>query len=311
MQRLLIIGCGDIALRTATHLRGRYLLFGLLHDASRASSLRARGIVPIAGDLDRPHTLTRLAGLADIVLHFAPPANPGHASGGAGAVQVGEERDMRTATLLAALSQGKSGKGGKRGKGQSLPRRLIYISTSGVYGNCDGEQVLETRPIAPRTQRARRRADAEQRLRRWGRDSGVVVSILRTPGIYAADRLPFARLRARIPALLAAEDVYSNHIHADDLGRIAVAAIYRGASGRVYNAGDDSDLKMGDYFDLVADRCRLTRPPRIARARAIEELSPMSLSFIAESRRLCNTRIKRELRVRLSYPTVADGLAAI
>ncbi|MBC7944504.1 MAG: NAD-dependent epimerase/dehydratase family protein [Burkholderiales bacterium] len=301
MQRLLIVGCGDIGLRTAALLLGRYRLFGLLHDASRAAVLRARGIIPIPGDLDRPDTLRRLAGMADIVLHFAPPRiSPYVGRIAAGGVQGPELCDVRTAGLLANLA-----------KGKSLPRCLIYISTSGVYGDCAGASVAETRAIAPITGRARRRADAERRLRKWGHDSGVVVSILRVPGIYAAERLPIARLQARTPALIAVDDVHSNHIHADDLARIVVAAIRYAKRGRIYNASDDSHLKMGDYFDLVADRFGLARSSRIPRAAAANELPPGLLSFMSESRRLCNARMKRELRVRLAYPTVVEGLAAI
>lgn len=285
MQRLLLVGCGDIALRAAAILRRHYQLVGLLHDAKRAVLLRSLGITPIAGDLDRPPSLLRLAGIADAVLHFAPPENLGH-------------RDVRTARLLAALA-----------KGASLPRRLIYISTSGVYGNCAGERVDETRPIAPRTSRAHRRADAERRIRAWGRRLGVVVCVLRVPGIYAHDRLPLARLKTRTPALRCEDDSYSNHIHADDLARIAIAALRRGKPGRIYHASDDGELKMGDYFDLVADRCGLARPPRITRAAALAELPENLLSFMLESRRLNNTRSKRELRVRLIHPTVADGLS--
>ncbi|MBA2351434.1 MAG: NAD-dependent epimerase/dehydratase family protein [Burkholderiales bacterium] len=296
MQRLLIVGCGDIGLRAAALLHGRYRLFGLLHDAARAALLRARGIIPIPGDLDRPATLRRLAGVADVVLHFAPPrADP------IAADCVGPELcDVRTAGLLANLA-----------KGKSLPRCLVYISTSGVYGDCGGAYVAETRAIAPKTARAHRRADGERRLRKWGRESGVAVSILRVPGIYAAGRLPIARLQARTPSLIGADDVYSNHIHADDLARIVVAAIQYGKPGRIYNASDDSELKTGDYFDLVADRFGLARPCRIPRAAAALALPPGLLSFMSESRRLCNARMKRELRARLLYPAVAEGLAAI
>jgi nucleoside-diphosphate-sugar epimerase len=195
-------------------------------------------------------------------------------------------------------------------KGKSLPQRLVYISTSGVYGDCDGALVDETRARHPQTPRARRRADAERQLRDWGRRSRVCVSILRAPGIYSEQRLPLARLERATPALHAHEDAYSNHVHADDLARMAVAALRFGYAGRAYNASDDSRLMMGEYFDLVADRYGLPRPQRISRAEAGARLSPQLLSFMDESRRLSNRRIKHELRVRLRYPTVGDGIAA-
>jgi nucleoside-diphosphate-sugar epimerase len=220
-------------------------------------------------------------------VHFAPPPDRG-------------ARDSRTAHLIAALA--------KRG---SLPQQFVYISTSGVYGDCNGELVAETRPARPQTGRAQRRADAERQLREWGRRSSVRVSILRVPGIYAANRLPLARLERGTPALQAEDDAFVNHVHADDLARIAVAALHFGGGGRAYNAADDAPIRMGDYFDLVAERCGLTRPRRVTRAEADRLIPRNQLTFMDESRRLVNRRMKRELRLRLRYPTVHDGIPVI
>jgi nucleoside-diphosphate-sugar epimerase len=286
MRRLLIVGCGDVGRRMLPLVRGRYRIYALVREPRRVPELRALGATPIVADLDAPQTLSVLGGLAHDVVHFAPP--PPHGT-----------RDTRTAHLVAALA-----------KGASLPQQLVYLSTSGVYGDCGGELVAETRPARPLTARARRRADAERQLRAWGRKSGVRVVILRVPGIYAADRLPLARLERGTPALAPEEDPYVNHVHADDLARIVVAALYRGAPGRAYNAADDAPTRMGDYFDLVAERFGLPRPPRILRAEAARVLPAELLSFMNESRRLANRRLKEELRLRLRYPTVRHGLAA-
>lgn len=190
-------------------------------------------------------------------------------------------------------------------------RRLVYGSTTGVYGDAGGAWIDETAPLRPATDRAMRRADAEARVRWFGRAFGVRVSVLRIPGIYAADRPggdPVERVRQGAPVLLPHDDVYTNHIHADDLARVCIAALTRGAPQRAYNASDDTELKMGDYFDLVADAAGLPRPPRISRAQAHAELSPVRLSFMSESRRLRNTRMKRELRMRLIHPTTRHAL---
>ncbi|MDH5535019.1 MAG: SDR family oxidoreductase [Betaproteobacteria bacterium] len=286
MRRLLIIGCGDVALRMVPLLRGRYRIYALSRSPQRFAVLRALGVTPVRGDLDDPHSLDVIGGLAQDVVHFAPPpANGVH--------------DTRTLHLVAALA-----------KGQSLPQQVVYISTSGVYGNCDGALVEETRPARPQTDRARRRADAERRLREWGARSRVRISILRVPGIYAADRLPLERLAKGTPALAPEDDAYVNHVHADDLARIVVAALYRAHPNRSYNAADDAPHKMGDYFDLVADRFGLPRPPRVARALAEAIIPQNLLSFMRESRRLVNRRLKRELRARLRYPTVQQGIDA-
>jgi nucleoside-diphosphate-sugar epimerase len=164
--------------------------------------------------------------------------------------------------------------------------------------------------VAAHTPRAQRRVDAEQLVRHFGR-SGVRSSILRIPGIYAPDReggTPHARLLKGTPVLVAEDDVYTNHIHADDLARACVAALWRGRPQRVYNSNDDTALRMGDYFDLAADLYGLPRPPRVRRDAAQQQMSLMLLSFMGESRRMDNTRLKSELRVRLAYPTVETGL---
>ncbi|HEY0857071.1 MAG TPA: SDR family oxidoreductase [Albitalea sp.] len=286
--RLLIVGCGDIGMRVVELLRPHWRLFALTTSAERAAAIRAAGAQPLIGNLDEPATLARLAGLAERVLHLAPPPQRG-------------TRDARTANLLHALAR----KGGVQ--------RLVYASTSGVYGDCGGARFDETRPVNPATDRARRRVDAEAHLRWFGRASGARVTILRIPGIYAGDRAgghPRERLARGMPVLQPGDDVYTNHIHADDLARACVAALVRGRPQRVVHASDDSELRMGDYFDLAADLCGLPRPPRITRDQAREQLSAMQLSFMGESRRLCNRRLKTELRLRLHHPTVHSGLLA-
>jgi nucleoside-diphosphate-sugar epimerase len=284
MRNLLVIGCGDVVRRALPELLRRYRVFALVR--AREEELRALGVVQIVGDLDRPDTLRRLVGIAHAVLHAAPPPDEGVI-------------DTRTQHLLAVLSRGKI-----------LPRRLVYLSTSGVYGDCGGARIDEVRTAGPLSARGKRRLDAERQLRHFGRVSGCVVAILRVPGIYARDRLPLERLRRGQPVLQDGDDVYTSHIHADDLAAICVAALERGRANRVVHASDDSELRMGDWYDLVADAFALPRPPRISRVEAARVLSVTTLSFMRESRRLDNARLKRELGVRLRYPTVRDGLAA-
>ena len=298
-ERLLIVGCGDVGQRVLRNLAsgpgaGRVRVLALTSSAAQVAPLRALGATPLRGNLDSARSLRRLAGLATRVLHLAPPPGQGDKSSGSGAWW----RDPRTLALARALRR------------RSLPQVLVYGSTSGVYGDCGGALVTEARPVAPATPRAQRRVDAERAVRHLGR-AGVRASILRIPGIYAPDRdngTPEARLRRGTPVLDAQDDVYTNHIHADDLARACQAALWRGAAQRVYHASDDSDLKMGDYFDLAADLYGLPRPPRVPRSSAKEQLPLALLSFMGESRRLDNTRLHRELRVQLRYPTVREGL---
>jgi nucleoside-diphosphate-sugar epimerase len=290
--RVLVIGCGDVGLRVARQLGPRVRVIALTSSPGRVGQLRSRGITPLQGNLDAPRSLARLAGLAERVVHLAPP---GADLGGCW------WRDLRSQALLRALRL------------RSPPFALVYASTSGVYGDCQGALVGENRLPRPQTPRAQRRLDAERQVRFFGRGTGTRSSILRIPGIYAADRAggtPRERLLKGTPVLRAEDDVYTNHVHADDLARMVVAALWKGRPQRVYNASDDSRLKMGEYFDLAAGLYGLAPPPRIARDTAQDRLPLVLLSFMGESRRLDNARIKHELRVRLLFPTPKEGLQA-
>ena len=289
-ERILIVGCGDVGKRAAAQLPSRLRVLALTSSPDRVRELRAAGITPLVGNLDEPASLQRMAGLATRILHLAPPPS-----------EQGRDwsHDPRTTALARVLRLRRAAKA------------LVYGSTSGVYGDCQGAWVNESRPVQPHTPRALRRVDAERSIRALGR-LGVRSSILRIPGIYAPDRVggtPKDRLLKRTPVLRAAEDVYTNHIHADDLARACVMALWRGKAQRVYNVNDDTALKMGDYFDVAAEMMGLPKPPRVSRSSATESLPLILLSFMSESRRLDNTRMKRELRLRLAYATVREGLS--
>lgn len=285
-ERLLIVGCGDVGLRVARPLPGRMRVIALTSSPARREELRSAGIVPVTGNLDDHATLAKLAGLATRVLHLAPP--PGEGAG-----------DPRTRHLLRALQR------------RVPPVALVYGSTSGVYGDAGGEWIDETRALRARTPRALRRIDAENAVRNFGLQTGARATVLRIPGIYAPDReggTPRERLLKGAPVLLPIEDVFTNHIHADDLARACFAALWRARPQRVVNVVDDTELRMGDYYDLAADLYGLKRPPRVSRAEAAAALPAATLSFMGESRRIRNARLKQELRVRLRHPTVASGL---
>jgi nucleoside-diphosphate-sugar epimerase len=288
-QRLLIVGSGDVAWRALPWLLKRFRVFALCRHADTAARWREAGAIPVIGDLDDRKSLSRLKGLAQWVLITAPPDSslPG---------------DPRLNRLLSQFSSARI-----------IPRRLVYIGTTGVYGDCAGAQIDETRPRRARNSRALRRVAAENLLRQWaaqGRGTPRAVAILRAPGIYAADRLPVARLKAGTPAIRHEEDSFTSHIHADDLAMAACLAMFRAQGGRAFHVCDNSQFKMGEWFDLVASHFRLPKPVRITRQEAEQQLPESLLSFMRESRRLSNQRLKTELRVCLRYPTVEAGLAA-
>ncbi len=289
-QRVLVVGCGDVGLRVVRRLANRVRVLALTSSPQRVPALRAAGVTPLMGDLDQPATLRRLAGLAPRVLHLAPPPTKGLTDW---------RQDPRSRALAAALAR------------RAPPQALVYASTSGVYGDCGGAWVDETRTPAPQTPRAWRRLDAERTWRLWGRRTGARVMVLRVPGIYAPDRPggPAERLASGTPVLRHEDDVYTNHIHAEDLARACLRALWLARPQRVVHVCDDTQLRMGDYLDRVADLLGLPRPPRIAREGAERQLPLALLSFMHESRRLRNGRLKRELRLRLTYPTIDEGWA--
>lgn len=293
--RLLIVGCGDVGQRIAGLLGSRWRVLGTARSATTANALRRLGIQPVLADLDHWRTLARAAGLAHRVLYLAPPPNAG-------------ESDPRLRHWLAASGAARA----KRPDSARPASRLVYMSTTGVYGDRAGGWVSETTPVQPTTPRARRRVDAEQQIRRTIRRgrSSLRANILRVPGIYAADRLPEERLRKGLPVAEGAGDGYTNHIHADDLARLTVLSLMRMRSGRVLNTVDQSDLTTGQWLDLVANTLGLPQPPRVPKAELHEYLTPMMLSFLAESRRINGRRALRELRARLHWPTVGDFLKA-
>lgn len=284
------MGCGDVGLRVLGLLPKPVGRLALSSSPARGPELRARGARVLLGNLDQPLTLGRLSGVATRVLHLAPPP-----------LDSEQHHDRRTRALVRELGR------------RSPARSWVYGSTSGVYGDCRGDWVAETRPVRASTARAKRRVDAEQAMRLGGRRSGVRVSVLRIPGIYAPDRAggtPRERLQRGLPVLRPEDDVFTNHIHADDLARACVLALWRGQSQRLVNVSDDTQLRMGEYLCLAAQLYGLAEPPRVSLQEAVQSLSPMALSFMRESRRLVNHRMKTELRLRLRYPSVATGLLA-
>ncbi|HYA65502.1 MAG TPA: NAD-dependent epimerase/dehydratase family protein [Burkholderiaceae bacterium] len=278
---MLIVGCGDIGLRIVARLRDRFRIFGTTANPTNATAVRTAGATPLVLDLDQSGKKPRFAALARRVIILTPTSPQGR-------------RDRRSRQLLRLLRP-------------ATDHRMLYLSTSGVYGDRQGAWTNESMPAAPVSERAQRRLDAESVLRssRWRS------AVLRVPGIYGPNRLPIDRLRQAVPVALPHQDVLTNHIHADDLARACVAALFRAAPSRTYNIVDDSQLTVGEYLDRVADRIGLARPPRAPWDHLHAVAGERRASFLRESRRLQNVRMKRELRLRLTYPDVDAGLAAI
>ncbi len=282
---MFIVGCGYIGRRLAR--RGEAAdrpVTGVVRSAASAAVLARQPIRVLQCDLEKAQ-LPADSTAREAVFCLAPPP-------------AGGVRDTRMQRFLGGLSA----------SGQ--PRRIVYLSTTGVYGDCHGEWVDETRPANPQVDRARRRWDAEQQLRAWRERTGGELVILRVAGIYGPGKLPLARLRKQVPMVAEADASWTNRIHADDLVEVCLRAMERGADGAVYNASDGHPGNMSDYFNRVADLAGLPRPPLISLQQARAELSSGLLSYLGESRRLDNRRMREELGVRLRYPTLDEGLPA-
>ena len=290
--RVFILGCGDIGQRVARLWQQNGLaITGLVRSQASAEHLRRQNIEALVLDLDQSPAddstaiQIRLALQQALVYYFAPPPKTG-------------EQDTRMLHFLQLTDT------------IQAPARIIYLSTSGVYGDQAGHLIDEDTPPQPVATRAKRRYFAEQAVRRWGKTQRVPVITLRTGGIYAPGRLPLKRIRAQIPIIHEQLAPATNRIHADDLARACVAAANKGRAGRIYNISDGTQSNMTEYFNTIADYFGLPRPPTIDWREAEKQLSPGMLSYLRESRRLDNRRMLKELGVQLQYPDLQRGLAS-
>lgn len=282
-QNILIVGCGYVGQRLAAELAPEAKINGLVKTRQSARQLTLQGIDPLILDLDQP--LPTPSSNWQQIYYFAPPPQQG-------------SEDTRMAHFLRMLGTGT----------QSV--RLVYLGTTGVYGNCNGAWVDESQPTDPKADRALRRQDAEQQLRQWRIATGNEVIFLRVAGIYGPDKLPLTRLQQRKPMIDAANAPWTNRIHVDDLVQICIAGMERGRDGEIYNVSDGQPGNMADYFNQVADANGLPRPPVISADEASGQLSAGLRSYLAESRRIDNSKILKELGIQLKYPTLSKGLAA-
>lgn len=287
MTHAFIIGYGDIGQRTAKLWMAQHdTVSALVRSVERAQPLTDLGITLVKGDLDDAASLAHLPLQNTLLFYFAPPPNNGAI-------------DPRLRRILVTITA------------ENRPVKIVYISTSGVYGDCQGAWVTEDTPTHPRSERGMRRLDAEMALQDWQHNTGIPVVILRVPGIYGPGRLPIDRIKQGLPVVREEEAPYSNRVHADDLARICVAAAldtHSGATAQIYNVSDGNPTSMTDYFNKTADLLGLPHPPAISMAEARMRLTSGMLSFIEESRRIDNHKMRKELDVDLLYPTLASGL---
>jgi len=285
-RKLLIIGCGDIGQRTAKlAMQQGWQVTGLARSAETLQKLRDLEINTIEANLLDPASLGGIETRGNSILYLAPPP-------GGGII------DPKARQFCAALKPGNE------------PNKIVYMSTSGVYGDCQGDRVTEATPPNPQTTRARRRFDAETSLRQYSELRNIPLVILRVTGIYGPHRFPLHRLLEQHPVLREADASFTNRIHADDLAQICLKTVEIGADGEIFNVSDGQESTMTEYFNLLADTFELPRPPQISLAEAQHRMTPLMLSYVRESRRMDNSKLLKQLGIRLRYPTLREGLKA-
>nr|CAA6821736.1 MAG: Nucleoside-diphosphate-sugar epimerases [uncultured Thiotrichaceae bacterium] len=281
-QAIRIMGCGDIGRRVAAlYQQDGQSVIGWVRGEASLEAGQQQGISMRTGDLDAGSFFPRNTLENQDIFWFVPPPKQG-------------QQDTRLRRFLLAA--------------QDAPRRIVLISTTGVYGDCGGRWIDESEPLKPVAERAVRRVDAEAALQEWGEQYGGDWVILRVPGIYAEDRLPLARLKRGKPVLREEDAPWTNRIHADDLAMVCQRAMAVAPSGNIYNATDGKPSTMTDYFNRVADYAGLARPPQVSLAEAEGVMSAGMMSYLRESRRIGNDKLVRELGVGFRYPSLADFL---
>ncbi|MDH3490381.1 MAG: NAD-dependent epimerase/dehydratase family protein [Gammaproteobacteria bacterium] len=190
------------------------------------------------------------------------------------------------------------------------PARFIYISTTGVYGDCGGKTVTEATPLNPSNERAERRVAAEALLAEWAGKNQCELLILRAPGIYGPGRLGLERIQARLPVLSEDSANPGNRIHVDDLASCCVAALSSSAPAGIYNVGDNDHRSSTWFTGEVARQSGLPAPPEISLEQANREFSAQRLSFMTESRRVDTTKMRSVLGVMPRYANPEDGINA-
>lgn len=281
-QAIWIMGCGDIGRRVARLYQNEgKAAIGWVRGAESVALGQAQGIEMRQGDMDDGSFFPRNAFEGRDIFWFVPPPNTGWV-------------DSRLRRFLLAV--------------QSAPRRIVLISTTGVYGNSHGAWIDESTPLEPSNDRSIRRLDAEQALQAWMEKYQGDGVILRVPGIYSLDRLPLERLKRGEPVVRAEEAPWTNRIHADDLAMIAKVAMEKAPKGAIYNTTDGNPSTMTEYFNQIADYAGLPRPPQISLAEAKQVLSAGMISYLQDSRRIRNDKVLKELDITLKYPDLASTL---
>ncbi len=284
MSDYTIIGCGDIGFRVARELiKQNHQVQATIHFEEGTKVPQSAGIETIIANFDYQEDVPELPLLGRKLFYLMPP-------------QGGGSSDFRMLNFCRKLSP------------DNYPAKIVYISTSGVYGDCGDALVTEETPLNPMSSRAKRRVSAENQLRDQADKFGFELVILRVTGIYGPGRLPIAQLQKGHEVLIAEDAPRTNRIHSLDLVQICLAAMEKGEDGDIFNVCDGEESSMSQYFMAVAERYDLPQPQQLSWAEAEKMMNPLTFSFLKESRRMSNQKMVEKLAIKLQYPTLEKGL---
>lgn len=275
-MRLFILGLGYSARHFVRKFGGSFShIAGTVRDPGQRDDLEGIEVHAFSGSSPARETV-ELVRDADVLLISIPPGSTG---------------DPAIAAFGNVLAAGH--------------RKVVYLSTIGVYGDHAGGWVDESTPPQATLERARMRVAAEQA---WTDTTGGDAAILRLAGIYGPGRNALATLRAGTARRIIKAGQVFNRIHVDDIASAIMAAIHHEGGG-TWNVCDDEPAPPQDVIAYAAKLMNVAPPPEEVFATA--EMSAMARSFYASSARVSNARLKRELGVRLTYPTYRQGLEAL
>jgi nucleoside-diphosphate-sugar epimerase len=275
-----IIGCGDIGRRVSA-LYDNQIIQGLIQSEASQFACEQANIKTTRINLDDAYHFTSEQFKDANIFYFAPPPPIG-------------KTDSRLETFLKTI--------------EGQPKRIVLISTTGIYGDSKGEWIDENTPTNPKADRAHRRLSAEHALQGWANNHNKEYMILRVPGIYAKDRLPLSRLKKGLAVVNESEAGWTNRIHADDLAQACKAAMHCEYKNQIINVTDGNPSSMTDYFNQVADYADLPRAPQISMKEAEKSLSEGMVSYLKESRRIKNDKMLNTLKIKLEYPNLKSAL---
>ena len=288
-NKIAIVGCGDVGLRIAQRLRISGVTMQKILPIVRSEASQKQLLVDFSEtirlDLDKEHKVaqTLLSEISELY-YLVPPQKSG-------------DYDLRSQQILKLLAN----------YGTSL-RRIVLISTTGVYGDCQGEYVTEETPLNPTTPRSQRRADMEKQWLSFAKQQQCILSVLRVPGIYSFSRLPRKRLEAQAPIVDPEECGFTNRIHADDLAMICTNVMSKQTGTDIYNATDGKPGKMSQYFIDVAEFLGLAKPQVMSFAEAEEIVTTEMMSYLRESRKISNKKLLATFKLKLVYTDYREGM---